>query len=73
MKELKLTAETRSWNVFISEKNWLKLGKQKNVTASFQNCVVNMYKEWENIATADNGKRYAVMLQKIKQEDNLPL
>ncbi len=66
MKNLKLTAQVSTRSVFISESIWRKLGKQKNVTWWFYNCVINLFKNWEHVITNDNSKRYKVKLEEVE-------
>lgn len=68
MKILKLTAVTSTQQVFMSETRWLKLWWQKEVTQDFHKCLINLYKDNTGIITSDNGKKYAVMLQEVKEK-----
>jgi hypothetical protein len=70
MKDFKITGEINSQQVFISEFNWLKIIDKKNVTQWFRDCVVNLYKGWNQIIRNSKGIAYVISAQKIK-DDNL--
>lgn len=72
MENLKLTAQTSTRKVFISEAKGLKLWKQKNVTTWFHNCVTNLFKEPWHTVTNEQWKTYRVTLEEIVDFKKLP-
>jgi len=65
MKDLKLTSQWIEKNVFISKFENKKIIDNLNVTKSFNNCVVNVFKTNDRIIVNDAWKKFKVILEKL--------
>ena len=67
MNNLKLTSQWIEKNVFISKFENKKIIDNFNVTKSFNNCVVNVFKTNDRIITNDAWKRFKITIEQLDE------